>query len=83
MFKSAVSKFFSSNYTTAHSKKTNGSANRWQGQSVPSYFYQNEESFMRVSTVFSEILKVIECSVENWSCVETRKCHSFVLTEVI
>lgn len=50
---------------------------------MPSYFYQNEESFMLVLPVSSEILKVIGCSVENLSCIETRKCHSVVLSGVI
>jgi len=57
--------------------------NRWQGRCVPAYFYQNEGSFILASTVFSEILKVIGCSVENLSCIETRNCHSVVLTGVI
>lgn len=56
---------------------------RWQGWCVPSYFYQNGESFMLAPTAFSEILKVISRSVENLSYIEKRKCHSVVLTGII
>lgn len=62
--------------------KTDGSVKQMAGTGC-SYFYQSEESFVLTPTVYSEILKVMGCSVENLSCVETRKCHSVVLTGVI
>lgn len=74
---------FSSKYAIVHSMKLVDMLNRWQGWCVPSYFYQNGESFMLAPAAFSEILKVISCSVENLSCTEKRKCHSLVLMGVI
>lgn len=80
MFESAVSQFFSSKYAIVHSIKLMDMLNRWQGWCVPSYFYQ---SGMLAPTAFSEILKVISCSVENLSCIEKWKCRSVVMTGVI
>lgn len=79
MLKSAVSQIF---LPSMYSVKLMDLLNRWQGRCVPSYFYQSKESFMLVPTVFSEILKVIACSVENLSCIETRESHPVVLAGV-
>lgn len=74
---------FSSKYAVVHNIKLMDMLNRWQGWCVPSWFYQNGESFMLVPTAFSEILKIISCGVENLSCIDKRKCHSVLLTGVI
>lgn len=52
---SAVS-FFSLECTVVHSIKLMDLLNRWHTQLVPSYFYQDEESFMLLPTVFPEVL---------------------------
>lgn len=67
---------FYSKCAIVHRIKLIDMLNRWQGWCVPSYFYQNGESFM----LAPETLKVISCGVENLSCIEKRKCHSVVLT---
>lgn len=77
---------FSSKYAIVHSIKLMDMLSRWQRWCVPSYFYQNGESFMLAPTTFSEISKVISWGVENFnsmSCIEKRKCHCVVLTGVI
>lgn len=51
-----LSAFFSFECTVVHSIKLIDLLNRWHRQFVPSYFYQDEESFMLLPTVFPEIL---------------------------
>lgn len=52
----SVVSFFSFECTVVHSIKRIDLLNRWHRQFVPSYFYQDEESFMPLPTVFPEIL---------------------------
>lgn len=51
-----LSAFLSFECTVVHSIKLIDLLSRWRRQFVPSCFYQDEESFMLLPTVFPEIL---------------------------